>query len=49
VPLEAAPFATGVVATPRRLAVAALGPLIAPGSHFLELFGVIEYWSFTTL
>jgi hypothetical protein len=48
VPLEAAPFATGVVATPRRLA-AALGPLIAPGSHFLELLVVVEYWSFTTL
>jgi hypothetical protein len=49
VPLEAAPFVTGVVATPRRLAAAALGPLIAPGSQFLELLIVIEYWSFTTL
>jgi hypothetical protein len=29
--------------------VAALGPLIAPGSHFLELLVVVEYWSFTTL
>jgi hypothetical protein len=37
-----------MVATPRRLA-AALGPLIAPGSHFLELLVVVKYWSFTTL
>jgi hypothetical protein len=47
--LEAAPFATGVVATPRRLAAAALGPLIAWGSHFLELLVIVEYCSFTTL
>jgi hypothetical protein len=43
VPLEAAPFMTGMVVTPRRLAVAALGPLITPGSHFLELLVIIEY------
>jgi hypothetical protein len=49
VPPEVASFMTGVVATPRRLAAVALGPLIAPGSHFLELLIVIEYWSFTTL
>jgi hypothetical protein len=40
---------TGVVATPRRLAAAALGPLIAPRSQFLELLVIVEYWSFTTL
>jgi hypothetical protein len=39
---EAAPFATGVVTTPRHL-VAALGPLIALGSHFLELLIIIQY------
>jgi hypothetical protein len=38
-----------VVATPRRLAAVALGPLIAPGSRFLELLIVVEAWSFTTL
>jgi hypothetical protein len=27
----------------------ALGPLIAPGSHFLELLVDFEYWRFTTL
>jgi hypothetical protein len=43
VPLEAAPFVTGVVATPSRLAAVALGPLIAPGSHFLELLVIVEY------
>jgi hypothetical protein len=48
-PVTDAPFATGLVATPRLLAAAALGPLIAPGSQFLELLVVIEYWSFTTL
>jgi hypothetical protein len=41
VPPEAAPFATGVVATPRRLAAAAQGPLIAPESHFSELLIII--------
>jgi hypothetical protein len=49
VPSEAAPFVTGVVATPRRLAAAALGPLIVSGSHFLELLIIIQDWSFTTL
>jgi hypothetical protein len=39
---------TSTVASPRRLAVAALGPLIAPGSYFLELLVDFEYWSFTT-
>jgi hypothetical protein len=41
VPPEAAPFVTGVVVTPRRLAAVALGPLIAPRSHFLELLVVV--------
>jgi hypothetical protein len=49
VSLEAAPFVTGVVATPRHQAAVALGPLIVPGSHFLELLVVVKYWSFTTL
>jgi hypothetical protein len=40
---------TGVVVTPRRLAAAALGSLIALGSHFLELLVVFQDWSFTTL
>jgi hypothetical protein len=40
---------TGVVATPRRLAAAALGPLIAVGSHFLELLVDVQDQSFTTL
>jgi hypothetical protein len=38
---EAAPPVTGVVVTPRRLAVEMLGPLIAPGSRFLELLIVV--------
>jgi hypothetical protein len=33
---------TGVVATPHRLAAEMLGPLIAPGSRFLELLVVVE-------
>jgi hypothetical protein len=41
VPPEATPFMTGVVATPHRLAAVALGPLIAPGSRFLELLVVV--------
>jgi hypothetical protein len=49
VPQEVAPFVTGTIATPRRLAAAALGPLITPGSHFLELLIVVEAWSFATL
>jgi hypothetical protein len=42
-------LATGVVATPRRPAVEMLGPLIAPGSHFLELLIAIDAWSFVSL
>jgi hypothetical protein len=49
VPQEVAPFVIGAVVTPRHLAAAALGPLIMPGSHFLELLVGIEAWSFTTL
>jgi hypothetical protein len=48
-PQEAAPPATGVVATPCRLAAEMLGPLIAPGSHFLELLVTIDAWSFISL
>jgi hypothetical protein len=40
---------TGVVVTPRRLEATALGPLITPGSHFLELLVIIQDWRFTTL
>jgi hypothetical protein len=40
--LGAAPPATRVVATPRPLAAAMLGPLITPGSSFLELLVVID-------
>jgi hypothetical protein len=39
----------GVVATPRPLVVAMLGPLIGPGSRFLELLVVVDAWSFNTL
>jgi hypothetical protein len=39
---EAAPPATGVVATPRPLATEMLGPLVAPGSRFLELLVVVD-------
>jgi hypothetical protein len=49
VPLEVAPFVTSVVATPCRLAAATLGPLIEPGSHFLELLIVIQDGSIITL
>jgi hypothetical protein len=48
-PQEAAPPAIRVVATPRRLAAEMLGPLIAPGSHFLELLIAIDAWSFVSL
>jgi hypothetical protein len=48
-PQEAAPPATRVVATPRRLAEEMLGPLIAPGSHFLELLIAVDAWSFISL
>jgi hypothetical protein len=40
---------TGVVATPRPLAAEMLGPLIAPGSRFLELLVVVVAWSFDSL
>jgi hypothetical protein len=46
---EAAPPATGVVTTPRPLAAEMLGPLIAPGSRFLELLIIIDAWSFIFL
>jgi hypothetical protein len=39
----------GVVATPRRLAAEMLGPLLTPGSHFLELLVVVEAWHFISL
>jgi hypothetical protein len=48
-PQEADPPATGIVATPRPLAAAMLGPLIAPGSRFLELLVVVDLWSFDSL
>jgi hypothetical protein len=35
--------------TPRRLAAEMLGPLITPGSRFLELLVIIEAWSFISL
>jgi hypothetical protein len=38
-----------MVGNPRRLAAAALGPLIAPGSHFLELPVVVQDGTFVTL
>jgi hypothetical protein len=48
-PQEVAPPANGVVATPRRRAAELLGPLIAPGSHFLELLVVFDVLSFDSL
>jgi hypothetical protein len=48
-PQEVAPPATGVVATPHHLAAEMLGPLIALGSHFLELLVAIDTWSFVSL
>jgi hypothetical protein len=44
-----APPATGVVAIPQRLPVEMLGPLIALGSHFLELLITVDAWSFVSL
>jgi hypothetical protein len=41
-PQEAAPPVTGVVATPLRLAAEMLGPLVAPGSCFLELLVIVD-------
>jgi hypothetical protein len=49
VPPEVALFVTGVVVTSRRLEATALGPLITPGSHFLELLVIVQDWRFTTL
>jgi hypothetical protein len=49
VPQEVAPFVTMVVANSRLLAAAALGPLIAMGSHFLEILIVVQDGSFITL
>jgi hypothetical protein len=48
-PQEVAPLANGVVATPRRRAAELLGPLIAPGSHFLELLIIFDILSFDSL
>jgi hypothetical protein len=48
-PQEVAPPANGVVATPCRRATELLGPLIVPGSHFLELLVVFEVLSFDSL
>jgi hypothetical protein len=48
-PQEAAPPAIGIVATPRPLAAAMPGPLIAPGSRFLELLIIVDLWSFDSL
>jgi hypothetical protein len=48
-PQEAALPVTGVVATPRHLAAEMLGPLIALGSHFLELLVAVNTWSFVSL
>jgi hypothetical protein len=48
-PQEVAPPANEVVATPRRQAAELLGPLIAPGSHFLELLIVFDVLSFDSL
>jgi hypothetical protein len=38
-----------VVATPRRRAAELLGPLVTPGSHFLELLVVFDVLSFDSL
>jgi hypothetical protein len=38
-----------VIATPHHLAAALLGPLIAPGSRFLELLVVVDAPGFTSL
>jgi hypothetical protein len=39
----------GVVATPHHLAAAMLGPLVAPGSHFLELLDIVDAPGFNSL
>jgi hypothetical protein len=38
-----------VVVTPCPLAAEMLGPLVAPGSHFLKLLSVFDAWSFISL
>jgi hypothetical protein len=38
-----------MVTNPRRLAAAALGPLVVLGSHFLELLIVVQDETFITL
>jgi hypothetical protein len=48
-PQEMAPPVNGMVATPRRRAAELLGPLIVPGSHFLELLVVFDVLSFDSL
>jgi hypothetical protein len=48
-PQEMAPPVNGVVATPHRRAAELLGPLIAPGSHFLEILVVFDALSFDSL
>jgi hypothetical protein len=48
-PQEVASPVNGVVATPRRRAAELLGPLIASGSHFLELLVVFDVLSFDFL
>jgi hypothetical protein len=48
-PQELAPPANGVVATPHRLAAEMLGPLVAPGSQFLELLVAFDVLSFDSL
>jgi hypothetical protein len=48
-PQEVASPANGVVATPLRRAAELLGPLVAPGSHFLELLVVFDILSFDSL
>jgi hypothetical protein len=49
VPSEVASFVTSLVANRLLLVAALLGPLIASGSHFLELLVVVQDWNFTTL
>jgi hypothetical protein len=46
---EVAPPVNGVVTTPRRRAAELLGPLIALGSHFLELLVIFDVLSFDSL
>jgi hypothetical protein len=48
-PPEVVLFTIGLVVTPCFLATMALGPLVPPGSHFLELLVNIHAWSFITL